>query len=44
MLEITPEGHPFYIPLNIGFYTGMRVGEVCGLTWDDVDFQMEQLL
>ncbi len=22
MLEITPEGHPFYIPLNIGFYTG----------------------
>ncbi|MCZ3461312.1 site-specific integrase [Enterococcus faecium] len=38
MLEITPEGHPFYIPLNIGFYTGMRVGEVCGLTWDDVDF------
>ncbi len=21
MLEITPEGHPFYIPLNIGFYT-----------------------
>ncbi|MCU7383198.1 tyrosine-type recombinase/integrase [Enterococcus faecium] len=38
MLEITPEGHPFYIHLNIGFYTGMRVGEVCGLTWDDVDF------
>ena len=38
MLEITPERHPFYIPLNIGFYTGMRVGEVCGLTWDDVDF------
>ncbi|MCH1662140.1 site-specific integrase [Enterococcus faecium] len=38
MLEITPEGHTFYIPLNIGFYTGMRVGEVCGLTWDDVDF------
>ncbi|WP_147239238.1 tyrosine-type recombinase/integrase [Enterococcus faecium] len=38
MLEITPEGHPFYIPLNIGFYTGMRVGEVCGLMWDDVDF------
>lgn len=37
MLEITPEGHPFYIPLNIGFYTGMRVGEVCGLTWDNVD-------
>lgn len=38
MIEITPEVHPFYIPLNIGFYTGMRVGEVCGLTWDNVDF------
>ena len=43
MLEITPEGHPFYIPLNIGFYTGMRVGEVCGLTWDNVDFSNETI-
>lgn len=29
----------FYIPLQLGFYTGMRVSEVCGLTWDNVDLQ-----
>lgn len=28
----------FYIPLMIGYYTGMRISEVFGLTWDDVDF------
>ncbi|MDT2845503.1 site-specific integrase [Enterococcus thailandicus] len=43
ILEITPEEHPFYIPLNIGFYTGMRVGEVCGLTWDNVNFSDETI-
>ena len=23
----------------IGYYTGMRVGEVYGLTWDDIDLE-----
>jgi len=32
-----PEGSTFYVPLNIGFYTGMRVGEVCALQWDDIN-------
>lgn len=32
------EGTPFYYALMIGFYTGMRIGEVYGLTWDDIDF------
>lgn len=27
----------FYIPLQIGFYTGMRVGEVTALQWDDIN-------
>ncbi|NFO31097.1 site-specific integrase [Clostridium botulinum] len=37
--ERFPCGTSFYIPLQIAFNTGMRVGEVCGLTWDCVDFE-----
>lgn len=34
-----PEESNFYIPLQIGFNTGMRAAEVCGLTWDCVDLK-----
>lgn len=27
------------LPVLIGLYTGMRVGEVCGLKWSDIDWQ-----
>lgn len=37
MLERFPKGSPFRYALLIGFYTGLRIGEVYGLTWDDVD-------
>jgi integrase len=30
-------GTRFYIPLLIGFYTGLRISETCALTWDDID-------
>lgn len=30
--------YQFY-PLLIGYYTGMRIGEVFGLTWDDIDLE-----
>lgn len=26
------------LPLQIAYYTGLRLGEVCGLTWEDIDF------
>jgi integrase len=32
-----PQDSNFYIPLMIGYHTGMRAAEVCGLTWDCVD-------
>lgn len=28
-----------YYAMLIGYYTGMRVGEVYGLTWDDIDLE-----
>ena len=38
LLEKYPFGSDYYIPILILFYTGMRIGEVCGLTWGDIDF------
>lgn len=33
------ENTRYYIPLMIGFYTGLRISEAFGLTWDDIDFE-----
>ena len=38
-----PEGSRFYIPLMIGFYTGLRISETFALTWDDIDFENRTL-
>lgn len=38
MLERFEKGNPFRYALLIGFYTGLRIGEVFALTWDDIDF------
>jgi integrase len=32
-----------YIPVLLAITTGMRRGEICGLCWDDVDFENEFL-
>ena len=34
-----PETSQFYIPLMIGYYTGLRIGETFALTWDDIDLK-----
>lgn len=40
ILERFPQSaSPFYIPLMIGYYTGLRISEVFGLTWDDIDME-----
>lgn len=37
IMEYIDENNTFYIPMHLGFNTGMRVSEVCGLKWDMVD-------
>ena len=39
IIERYPFGHRLHIPLQIGYHTGMRIGEVMGLSWDDIDFE-----
>ena len=39
MLERFGPGNPFRYALLIGFYTGLRIGEVYGLTWSDIDLK-----
>lgn len=43
MLERFEKGNPFRYALLIGFYTGLRIGEVYALTWDDIDFKEKTL-
>lgn len=37
IIQRFPFGSNFHIPLQIGFNTGMRGGEIAALTWNDVD-------
>ena len=34
---------PHYIPIVLGVTVGLRLGEVCGLSWDDIDLENAQL-
>ena len=38
LLEIV-DGTPMYLPVILAACCGMRRSEICGLTWDDVDFK-----
>ena len=39
MLERCERGNPFRYALLIGYYSGLRIGEVYGLTWEDIDLK-----
>lgn len=38
-----PASTQFYIPLMIGYYTGLRISEAFALTWDDIDLEKNTL-
>lgn len=38
-----PEGSTAYIPLMIAYHTGLRLGEIYGLVWEDIDFKNKTL-
>lgn len=37
------EGTIHYIPVQIAFHTGLRVGEVCALRWENIDLEAKTL-
>lgn len=38
IFERFPEGSSSYLPMIISLYTGARLGEAFGLTWEEIDF------
>lgn len=43
ILERFPSSTPFYLPLMIGYYTGLRISETFALCWNDIDFENRTL-
>lgn len=43
IVERFPYGSTFYLPIIIGYYTGFRIGETLGLTWDDIDLENKKI-
>jgi len=44
IIERFKVGSPYRYALLIGYHTGLRMGEVYGLTWDDIDFEAKTLV
>lgn len=43
IMERFPEGHSCHIPLMLGYHCGLRLGEVFGLQWSDIDLNAKTL-
>ena len=43
IFERFPEGTSAYIPIMIGYHTGLRLGEIYALVWEDIDFENKTL-
>ena len=37
------KGNPALLPIQIAYYTGLRIGEACALTWQDIDLDNQCL-
>ena len=37
------KNNPALLPIQIAYYTGLRIGEVCGLTWQDINLDEQYL-
>ena len=35
--------NPAILPIHIAYYTGLRIGEVCGLSWQDINLEEQYL-
>lgn len=40
---LTSMENPALLPIQISYYTGLRIGEACGLTWQDIDLKSQCL-
>lgn len=41
-LDYEPQD-PMYVGILLAFYAGLRRGEICGLRWNDIDFQKHMI-
>lgn len=39
LMEVFPDGHVMHIPILLLYNTGMRIAEVAGLRWQDIDLK-----
>lgn len=42
-LEKDDNDHILALPIQIAYHTGLRAGEVCGLIWEDINFEEQYL-